>query len=196
MEKEEKAEQVLAVLKQINPHTDFKTETREDGSLSSLRWIDENQDECYIYPTDIAIREDQIAWFQTSERDNHLLKVYDAGNEFVWEPITYNPVFGCYCLLLEWYKDHLMFIYQEKHEVYICAVKDREVRHFKFHGEEIERKGNLIAYDTYMGKIPGKVRLIQIPELTELEPLDLPEAEKRGLIPTGLNRFDGFLALK
>lgn len=189
----EKIEQLHAILKQQHPKFVFGFEYLSDGTPFSLIWTDESGDECSIYDSNIAIHEEQIAWFQTSKRDHHLLTIHDGTTEFTWEPITHNPVFGCYCLLVEWYKEHVIFIYQEKHEIYICAVKDGEVRHFKFHGEEIERKGDLIAYETYMGKIPGKVRLVRIPELTEPEPIDRAEAEKLGLIPTGLNRFDGFL---
>ena len=192
----EKFEQVIAVLKRKNQDLVFEIEHFSDGSPNTLLWTDENKDDCFIYRTNIAIHENKMAWFQSSKNDHHLLRVFENGTEFSWEPLTHNPVFGCYCLLIEWYRGELIFIYQEKHEVYICAIKNGSVRHFKFHGEDIERKGNLIAYDTYTGKIPGKVRLVQIPELIELEPIDRSEAEKIGLIPTGLNRFDDFLALK
>ena len=127
---------------------------------------------------------------------SNLLKIYQNGSLFVWTPKTYNPIFGCHCILLEWYKNHLIFIYQEKHDIYICSILEKEVKYFNFHGEEIERKYDMISYETYMNKSSEKVKLIRIPELVELEPIDKAEAEQRGLLPNGLNRAGNFLGLK
>jgi hypothetical protein len=90
----------------------------------------------------------------------------------------------------------LIFIYQEKHDIYICSIKNKIVNHFNYHGEEIERKDDIISYDTYMNKLHNKVRLIRIPELEELNPIDKSEAERIGLTPMGLNREGNFLATK
>ncbi|MFM9951862.1 MAG: hypothetical protein ACKV1O_28280 [Saprospiraceae bacterium] len=179
----EKIKQAFKILSQNNYEPIVKTESLNDNLWNQLLWTDENGDECSIYEENIAIETDKIAWFQSSKRDNHLLKIYECGIEFVWIPFTYNPVFGCRCLLIEWYKNHLLFIYQEKHDIYICTVINKTVKHFNFHGEEIERKGDIISYETYTNKLPDKVRLVKIPELVELEPINKSEAEKIGLLP-------------
>ena len=167
-----------------------------NGEFSNILWTDENEDEYSIFSSDISIDNGKVAWFQTSKNDKHLLKVFENEKMFRWIPETYNPFFGCLCLLIEWYKSSLIFIYQEKHKIYISSIKNETINYFSFHGEKIERKGNLISYETYMNQIEGKVRLIQIPELLEIEPIDKAKAETLNLIPVGLNRPDGFLALK
>lgn len=165
-----------------------------ENGQSQVYWIQEH-DRRFIHESNIAVDGERIAWFQSSWGNQHLLRVYEKENSqyFSWKPITQNPFFGCYCILIEWYKDHLIFIYQEKHGIYICAVRDNNVRHFKFHGEEIERKGDLISYETYMGKTPDSIKLIKIPELILQEPIGKEEAEKRGLVPRDLNRPGNFL---
>jgi hypothetical protein len=195
MERMEKLQLVLERLRLENYNAVIETEIIHEKEWHQITWKDESGDECHIYQDDIAIEEGKIAWFQSSKRDKHLVKVYENNVSYSWVPETYNPIFGCFCLLLEWYKDHLIFIYQEKHCIYICSIKDNNVNHFHFHGEDIERKGDLISYENYMGGLADKVRLIQIPELIELEPISKEEAEKKRLIPTGLNRPGNFLSL-
>lgn len=192
----EKIKQVLAILEKENFKPIVKTETFDDIDSKEIIWTDNNGEKCSILEGNIAIENSKIAWLQSSLRENHILKIYDKDITFTWTPITYDPAFGCLCLLLEWYKEHLIFIYQEKHNIYICSTKENEVKHFHFHGEEIERKKNLISYDTYMNKSNDRVRLIQIPELIELEPIDKSEAEKLGLLPKDLNRSGNFLGFK
>lgn len=167
----------------------------EEGrfTLKQLLWKDAAGKEQCIDESDIAVQADKLAWFQTNKDDEHLLKVYENGHSFSWEPETYNPVFGCTCLLLEWYQDHLLFVYQEKHAIYICVVKDAEVRHFHFIGGNMQRKDDLISFETYMDKIPGKVRVIRIPELVEEEPIDMAEAERLGLVPVGIYDVGGIV---
>lgn len=191
----EKIKQVLTILVKENFKPIIKTETFDDFDSKEIFWTDKNGEECFILEENIAIENSKIAWLQSSENDSHLLKIYDKNITFTWKPITYNPAFGCLCLLIEWYKEYLIFIYQEKHEIYICSIKENTVKHFHFHGEKIERKGNLISYDTYVNKANDKVRLIQIPELIELEPIDKSKAEKLDLLPKDLNRSGNFLGL-
>lgn len=160
--------------------------TEGEFTWKQLHWTDGAGKEQSIDEDAIAVDADRLAWFQTNDDDEHLLKVYENGRAFSWEPETDNPVFGCSCLLLEWYREHVLFVYQEKHAIYICTVKDAQVRHFHFIGGSMQRKDDLISFETYMHKLPGKVRLIRIPELVEQEPLELTEAERRGLVPTGI----------
>ncbi|MCS3800786.1 hypothetical protein [Niastella sp. OAS944] len=191
----EKLHIVLEKLRSENYNASIKTEILCEKEWYQITWKDESGDECFISQDDIAIEGDKIAWFQSSKHDRHLLKVYENDISYSWVPETYNPIFGCICLLLEWYKDHLIFIYQEKHCIYICSYRDNRINHFHFHGEDIERKGNLISYENYMGRLTDKVRLIQLPELIELEPISKTEADKLGLIPSGLNRPGNFLSI-
>jgi hypothetical protein len=193
-EKMEKLQLVLEKLRLENYDAIIKTEIIHEKEWHQITWKDGSGDECRIYQDDIAVEEGRIAWFQSGKNDRHLVKVYENDIFYSWVPVTYNPIFGCFCLLLEWYKDHLMFIYQEKHCIYICSIRNNSVNHFHFSGEEIERKGNLISYENYMDRLTDKVRLIQIPELIELEPISKEEAEEKGLIPTGLNRPGDFLS--
>lgn len=195
IEKMEKLQLVLGILRLENYNAVIESEILSGKEWHQITWKDESGDECHIYQDDIAIEDGKIAWFQSSKNDRHLVKVYENDIFYSWEPVTYNPIFGCLCLLLEWYKDHLIFIYQEKHCIYICSIKDNNVNHFHFYGEDIERKGNLISYENYMDRLTDKVRLIQLPELIELEPIPVTEAEKLGLIPSGLNRPGNFLSL-
>jgi hypothetical protein len=158
------------------------------SSWSSVVWTDASRITWEITnsESDIAIEGEQIAWFQKSTNDQHVLKVIENGNTFSWTPITYNPAFGCMLLSLEWYKDSCIFIYAEKHDIFICSIKSGEGKHFHFHGFEMGRKENIISYDTFSNRLPGKVRLIQIPELLELESLDMSDAEMLGLLPVAV----------
>ncbi|HTL82302.1 MAG TPA: hypothetical protein VL651_11380 [Bacteroidia bacterium] len=187
---------VIEILKHQQPDPKIVTQRFSDLEYKEIVWSDSSNDEFHIAESDIAVDKGKIAWFQYSDQADFLLNIYENGNLFSWIPITYNPIFGCMCYLLEWYKDHLLFIYREKHDIYICSVKDQNVKHFNFHGEEIERKGDLISYETYQNKLADKVRLIRIPELIESDSIAKTEAEKLGLLPKGLNRPGRFLGYK
>ena len=191
----DKLEIILQKLELQNLNPIIKSDNINGSVFSKIVWIENSNEEYYIYEDNIAIEDKKIAWFQTSNKDNHLLIIYCNDTLFKWIPKTYNHFFGCYCMLLEWYKDHLIFIYQEKHDIYVCSIKEGNVNHFNFNGEMIERKGELISYETYNNK-SDKVKLIKIPELFELEPIDKIEAEKLGIIPKGLNRSGNFLGNK
>ncbi len=183
---------IIEILKLEGHKPEIESHAVKNHSWKQLKWIDGN-DECTIYEGDVSVFQDEIAWFQTSRKDNHLLRIVTPGSKFEWVPKTYNPIFGCYCLLIEWYKHHLVFIYQEKHGIYVSSLKGTTVKYFYIHGEELEGKGGLLAYETYQNKMTGYVRLIELPLLNELEPITKEEAELRGLIPQDLNRPDGFL---
>jgi hypothetical protein len=157
-----KLESVLQKLKQQNFNPGIRSEIVNGNNYNEIIWTASSNEKCFISEDHIAIEENKIAWFQSSNQDRHLLTIYDGDTFFTWTPKTYNPIFGCYCILIEWFKDHLIFIYQEKHEIYICSVKDGKVNYFNFKGEEIERKGEVISYETYSSK-SEKVKLIKIP---------------------------------
>lgn len=190
-----KYSKVIEILKSENFVPEISTESFKKQTWCFLKWNDGN-DECEVFEEDIAIEDENIAWFQTSSRDNHLLRIVQENEKFQWIPKTYNPVFGCTCFLIEWYKRHLLFIYQEKHDIYVCSIIDSKVHMFCIEGGELERKGDVLAYVTYQQRHKDEVRLIELPSLQELEPITKDEARKRGLMPQGLNRPDGFLSRK
>src|SRR5688572_8535837 len=94
---------VLEQLQKENYNAIIKTEIIGEEEWSEIMWTDESGGECYIYQDNVSIENDKIAWFQSINQDRHLLKIYGNGFSFDWIPQTHNPIFGCYCLLLEWY---------------------------------------------------------------------------------------------
>jgi hypothetical protein len=44
-----------------------------------------------------------------------------------WEIETYNPYFGCQVELLHWLPEHLIIIYHEKHDNFICSFDVRPI---------------------------------------------------------------------
>lgn len=192
----DKLETVIQILRNEGANPVITTHSSGDQVWREIHWADQSHDVCVIYEDDVVTEQNKIAWFQSSNNDRHLLCVYEDGHKFSWEPETYNRVFGCTCILLEWYMEYLLFIYQEKHDIYICAIREGNVRYFHFHGEKIERQGNLISYETFTDKPADKIRVIRIPDLEALPPMDKEEAEMLELIPAGLDRPGNFLGLK
>ncbi len=199
---------VIAILKSegLKPRIDH--ETFKNSAWQLLKW-NSSQDEYHIYEADVAIEGNNIAWFQSSDQDNYLLRIVQPEKEqprkeparkqvrkFSWAPKTSNPVFGCHCLLLEWLEDHLIFIYQEKHGIYICSIKDALIRDFYVLGEKLKRKGCKIAFETYQHHPENRIRLLEIPSLIVLDPITVEEANRLDLVPQGLNQPDGFLKLE
>jgi hypothetical protein len=145
----------------------------------AISWKDD-WDEYYIQLENIASEGKNLAWFQSSEKYQYLLRIFYDGGSFNWKPITYNPYFGCSCYLLEWMDEHLIFIYKEKHDTYICVIKDKDVRTFNFHGYELSRAGNIILFNEGSD---GSVRRLQLPELIELAPISREQASREGILP-------------
>lgn len=152
---------------------------------NEIQWMDDKGDECFIYIHDIAISSNGIAWFQSSNTDQHLVKVFNQGEIFEWTPITYNPSFGCLCIWLSWRKDHLIFIYKEKYNIYVCAIANSKVNYINFHGEEIMINKNLLAYTQYNNIIS----IIQIPELMALGSISLEKAQQMNLVPKNIQEL-------
>jgi len=187
---------VLETLEKNGLRPTVEEESFKGGLFKRIRWDDPQKGICQIYESDIDYQDGKLAWFQSIEDgSDFLLVVIEHEEPFEWTPITHNPFFGCFCILLEWYKEHLIFIYQEKHGIYICSIRNSSVNHIRFHGEEIERKGDIVTYQTY-GKPSEKISAVKIPELEIMPPIDRQEAEKMDLIPQGLNRPDNFLKHK
>jgi hypothetical protein len=182
------SERIKKILEQENLHPEIKDD--------AIKWQNAHGNQCRIFEQDIAVNEEKLAWLESDGWAYHLLRVIENGEIFNWTPETYNPVFGCICLLLEWYNNHLIFIYQEKHKIYICSIHNRQVKHFSFSGEDIERKGNLISFAAYGDLLRDKVSVLQIPELLLQDTISQTAAAQMGLLPQGLNRPDGFLKAK
>jgi hypothetical protein len=147
----------------------------------AISWMDDKV-EHYIQLKNIDCQDAHIAWFQSSEKDQHLLRVFVDESNFDWQPITFNPYFGCDCYLLEWIIDTLVFIYKEKHDTYICTIRDKEVDTINFHGNQLSRVDNIILFTVYGNE--EEVKRIQLPNLTELSTLTRTEADALGLLPT------------
>ena len=145
-----------------------------------ITWLDPANDEHHIFELDIDYSNGKIAWFQSSYWDKHLLRVFEGNESFSWEPITYNPVFGCDCHLIEWYEGYLIFVYQEKHDVYICILRDKTVSHFNFHGDQILRNKDLFYFKKFRS---DKISCIKIPELIELAQISRELADIQGFLP-------------
>lgn len=182
---------IIEILQSEGLKPQIETQTFKDQSWQVLTCNFEGYSH-YIFEEDIAINGDDIAWFQSNEEDQHLLRIIQDGHKTEWIPKTYNPIFGCECLLLEWFEGHLLFIYREKHGIYVCAIKDRQINDFYIHGEELAKKGNKLSYETYQNKLENHVRVIELPSLKELEPITKEAAKKLGLLPQDLHRTDVF----
>src|SRR5690242_10407974 len=108
MKKMEKLQIVIERLRSAGYNAVIKSQIIHGEEWYQITWEDEKGDECHIYQDDISIEGERVAWFQSSKHDRHLVKIYENGISFSWVPKTYNPIFGCFCLLLEWYKEHLI----------------------------------------------------------------------------------------
>lgn len=164
----------------------------EESSIQNLRWTD-GKDNYHIYESDTAVKDNGIAWYQWSDRDQFLLVVCEENQYFEWEPITYNPIFGCICILLEWYKDHLLFAYQEKHSIYVCSYQNGVVKTFEIQGAEVARKDELLSYFKFQNRSSEEVHILQLPNLQALDSISKEEAVAKNILPKGINQPEGFL---
>lgn len=176
-------ETIMGILQKegLKPYLTPKTSLK--WTSENLEWIDSSGDECYIYGEDIAVSGGRVAWFQSSKDDKHLLRIISTDSFFQWEPITHNPAFGCDCLTLAWYEEAVLFMYREKHYIYICIIQNQEVRYIHFHGEKWLHSGKIVSYQSYENSESGVVRLIELPSLTEMASISIEEAKRRHIMP-------------
>lgn len=107
-----------------------------------------------------------IAWFETDNDAHHRVKIYhNAKAYFEWEPVTYNSAFGCYCGYLKYHAGVLVLIYKEKHEAYIVAIDQQEVRYITFNGEKFCAGDEMIYYQEYANMSNGVIGVITVPDL-------------------------------
>ena len=152
-------------------------------------------DEHVIIKDNIDYRDNKLAWFQTSSHENHLLRVFENNSNFNWIPETHNQSWNCECYLLEWFQGQLVFIYKEKHRTYVCAIEDGNVRFFKFLGEALERKKEIIYFQEYRDD-EKFVRRLKIPELVQLDSVSLESLKEENLVPKSDVFWGGYLKCK
>lgn len=154
----------------------------EGNDFKELYWLIDDIRH-FIYESDISENGESLAWLQSSDEDDHLLVMYKSGLKFTWKPKTYNPVFGCECIYIGWREDLLLFIYLEKHDIYICTILEDKVNTCNFHGEDIFVGKSVVAYSSYKDRRDGVVKVILANDLNEIETTDIEQAEKRGIKP-------------
>ncbi len=147
-----------------------------------ISWLDNAGTEYYIQLANIDSTTDRLAWLQSNEKDEYLLRVFENDTAFNWTPLTYNAYFGCFCNLLEWYNDHLIFCYTEKHDTYICSIREQQVNTFNFNGNKLERNAGTIFFQEY-GDESKIVRRMLIPGLEEIEPITEAVAKDGDALP-------------
>lgn len=174
---------ILSKLKQENINASI-----EDGWRIS--WKDARDEKHRITRNNVAVADDRLAWFQSDLFGKHLLRVFDKNYKLNWEPITHNPVFGCDCLLIQWYSEHLVFIYIEKHNIYICRIKDGKVSTFDFHGEEIIRRGDIVYFKDY-DPDTGFIKRFDLSNFELLDAISSQQANTEGVYPISADRHIG-----
>jgi uncharacterized protein (TIGR02996 family) len=129
----------------------------------------------------VGYLESRSKWLDNYHDISYRLRLRDTtGREVSWEPYTYNPFFGCDTQFLEWYGDAGIFIYKEKHDVYICRFGFDERPTFQAIKREWVLDGRAIGYRGWREKT---VRRLSIPALEPLPPLSEMEAARCGLLP-------------
>ncbi len=142
-----------------------------------------------IYIHDIDYADGRLVWHETDGSNNPYLVVYGDGAVWSWAPIAggENSV-DFECLLVEWYREYLLFICFEKNRIYVNSMKDKKNRSFSFYGDQLNRKDDVLYCRPY--KELDMVRGVKLPELIEMEPLSLAQCRKDGVVPEtigGLN---------
>ncbi|MCI0700933.1 MAG: hypothetical protein L0241_07615, partial [Planctomycetia bacterium] len=132
---------------------------------------------------DIPCRPDDRFRRQGNFHDIHYhLRIRGSdGREVSWEPRTYNPFFGCRVQFMEWFGDVILFIYEEKHSVYVSRFSLNAPARFHPINDYWILDGNQLAH---IGYRETEVRRLFIPGLEELPPLSESEAAKLELLPT------------
>jgi hypothetical protein len=95
-----------------------------------------------------------------------------------WEIATYNPAFGCAIGFMAWCQDHIVVVYDEKHNCYVCALTDSEPVRLKCIAHQWMVQGDVIAFRQFNG---DQVQRLSLPLLEALPPLNGADAEATGL---------------
>lgn len=150
---------------------------------NQIKWQDHFNDQVYIFEHDIDYEDGKLAWFQSSHRSRELFKVWylSKGEYLTWVPRSEDD-YGCNCELIEWYNDYLVIIYLTRNDIYISVVKDKHISYFNFHGDQIDRKDDVIYFREYSFQKEPLLQRLKLPQLTLLEPIMENEAAKEGVI--------------
>lgn len=160
----------------------LELEFSEDTDFVEIKWQKDSQHH-YVYSTDIVYHKGRLAWFQASEENRYRLYLLYEQDLWEWEPEMYNPFFGCLCLELQWIQEHLVFVYREKHDIYIATVYQGEVQHHNFNGEKFKLTTSRFTYQTYGQSSRDLVSVLEIPSLQPLETIEWRVAKQLGLAP-------------
>jgi len=76
-----------------------------------------------------------------------------------------------------------VFVYFEKHDIYICGISNGKVRSINFYGEDIFIDERVISYSSYQDKSNGVAKIVSLDSLDVVEEVDLESAIKRGIKP-------------
>jgi hypothetical protein len=154
----------------------------ENTNLVEIKWKKQAL-EYYVYSTDIVYHKGRLAWFQASAQNSYRLCIKYKEDFWEWKPELYNPVFGCLCMALQWVQDHLIFVYQEKHDIYIVSVKDKKLKLNHFNGAKFKLTATHFTYQTYQQESRDLVGVLEIPSLKPLEEIELRAAKQLDLVP-------------
>lgn len=103
-----------------------------------------------------------------------------------WEPEMYNPAFGCWCLELHWLERQLVFMYKEKHDIYIAVVDNGQVKCHSFYGEKYKLTPNKLIYQTYSQSNRDLVTWLDVPSLEQVEEIEWRGARQLNLEPEAM----------
>jgi uncharacterized protein (TIGR02996 family) len=131
----------------------------------------------------VAFLESRSKWNGGSHDIRYDLRLRDFdGNATSWEPVTYNPYFGCDTRFMEWFGDAVLFIYREKRHTYIARVGFDSLPDYREIADNWVLNGREIGH---IGWGETAVRRLSIPQLVELPPLSITEAAELELLPDG-----------
>ncbi len=114
-----------------------------------------------------------------------------------WEIETYNPYFGCQIELFYWMPEHLVVIYHEKHDTFLCSfavasgesegtLSRRPIARHEIADEWLVWEGEVI----YRSETVDKVARRQLPQLDLLEEWSADHARSLGLLPPGYDEMN------
>jgi hypothetical protein len=72
-------------------------------------------------------------------------------------------------------------------------MRDKNIKTFNFHGDKMERKDDILLFETYQTVESDNIQRIKIPELIEIDPISRELANKEDLLPKTLDIFLGMV---
>ncbi len=122
-----------------------------------------------------------LAWMEDDNYIYYCLKMSDGRQEiYSWIPESHNLFFGVFVQLITWIGEYLLLVYKEKHETYICSIKDGAVKFQHYHGDDIAILQNRICYRSY--REPDHVFQVSIPDLAPLPVTTREALSEQGIV--------------